>query len=257
LDWRELQFSLYVRFGRQILGKVLSAEEDAAIKVPTDEKIEEYKSAILARHNLLHDVWCSMDGLKLKIQRPPDNNTQNNFYNGWTHDHYVSGVFVFAPDGTIPICCFNMPGCMHDSKIAEVGNVYKKLERVYILTGGKCTADSAFSSKKPFILKTGVVIARDRNSFVQDVLLQQQTTSMRQTAEWGMRGLQASFPRLKDRIIYEEHGERKLMMKVCILLHNLRARRVGISQIRNVYMDHLNTNAEQYFTTALEQNLQS
>ena len=66
---------------------------------------------------------------------------------------------------------------------------------------------------------------------------------MRQSAEWGMRALQASFPRLKDRFIYEENGERRLMMKMCILLHNLRARRVGINQIRSVYLSALEANA--------------
>ena len=35
-----------------------------------------------------------------------------------------------------------------------------------------------------------------------------QATSMRQAAEWGMRAIQSSFPRLKDTFVYEETGER-------------------------------------------------
>ena len=93
-----------------------------------------------------------MDGLKLHIQRTRDNNTQKNFYNGWTHDHYVTAVFTFTPDGTIPICCYNVPGSVHDSKIAEWGNIYKKLENVHERLGGaRCAADSAFSKRRaPF-----------------------------------------------------------------------------------------------------------
>ena len=72
-----------------------------------------------------------MDGLKLYLQQAGDSTTQNNFYNGWTHDHYVSAVLVFCPDGTIPIACFNVPGSVHDSTIAEWGNIYGKLENVY------------------------------------------------------------------------------------------------------------------------------
>ena len=49
-----------------------------------------------------------MDGLKLYLQQAGDATTQNNFYNGWTNDHYVTSVFVFCPDGTIPICCYNV-----------------------------------------------------------------------------------------------------------------------------------------------------
>ncbi len=62
---------------------------------------------------------------------------------------------------------------------------------------------------------------------------------MQQSAEWGMRGFQASFPRMKDRFDYEECGERRIVMKLYVLLFNLRSRLVGINQIRNVYMPWL------------------
>jgi DDE superfamily endonuclease len=248
--------SMYIRFARRILIKVLQAEDDAAIKLPSDKKVEEYKAAIANRHPLLQNVWCSMDGLKLRLHRPADGITQNMFYNGWTHDHYVSAVFVFCPDGTIPMCCFNVPGSIHNSKIAEWGNIYKKLRKVYERTGGICTADSAFSMRcSLFILKTGGFLATNNAAeFARWVHLNRQTTSMRQTAEWGMRSMQASFPRLKDRIVYEEHGERKLIMQLCILLHNLCARRVGINQIKSVYMESLNVNANEYFANQVLEN---
>jgi hypothetical protein len=67
---------------------------------------------------------------------------------------------------------------------------------------------------------------------------------MGQSAEWGMRSLQASFPRIKDRMIYEEHGERRVNLKMLILLFNLRARKVGINQLKNVYMVPLNDDAQ-------------
>ena len=74
-----------------------------------------------------------------------------------------------------------------------------------------------------------------------------EATSMRQSAEWGMRAFQALFPRVKDRIEFESIGQRKLMMKVMILLFNLRARRVGINQILNVYMPSLNVNVNELY----------
>jgi hypothetical protein len=60
-----------------------------------------------------------------------------------------------------------------------------------------------------------------------------------------MRALQSSFPRLKERLIYEEYGERRIIMKLYILLYNLRARKVGINQIKNVYLNALESNADQ------------
>lgn len=247
--------SAYLRFGRRILIKILQTDDYAKITIPSDEKIREYCNTIQQRHPALTNVWCTMDGLKLRLQAAGNNKIQGNFYNGWTHDHYVSAVFVFCPDGTIPICCYNVPGCVHDSKIAEWGNIYTKLESVYERTGSKCTVDSAFSlSNKPYLIKSSQghpVEAQDLETYRQQRELNSQATSMRQAAEWGMRAIQSSFPRLKDRFIYEEFGERKIIMTMIILLYNLRARRVGINQIKNVYMPALNVDANAYFVDPL------
>ena len=60
-----------------------------------------------------------------------------------------------------------------------------------------------------------------------------------QSAEWGMHSIQSSFPRLKDTFVYEEGGERRIILKMVVLLNNLRARMVGINQIKNFYMSQL------------------
>ena len=54
-----------------------------------------------------------------------------------------------------------------------------------------------------------------------------------------MRAFQASFPRLKDRLIYEERGERRLILELALLLFNYRTNKVGLNQIRNTYMEWL------------------
>ena len=81
---------------------------------------------------------------------------QERFYNGWTHDHYVTSVFCFCPDGTIPIAFFNVPGSVHDSQVAELGKIYGKLEHVYNTSGGKCCVDSSFGNiEREYLLKLG------------------------------------------------------------------------------------------------------
>ena len=143
--------NMYLRFSRQILVQILLQEPDSHIKVPMEESIRQYQHVIQEKHPALEGVWCAMDGIKLYLQQAGDSTIQNNFYNGWTHDHYVSAVLVFCPDGTIPIACFNVPGSVHDSTIAEWGNIYGKLEKVYNSpVTGKCVVDSAFSKKKTF-----------------------------------------------------------------------------------------------------------
>ncbi len=66
---------------------------------------------------------------------------------------------------------------------------------------------------------------------------------MRQAVERGMRAIQSSFPRLKDTFIYEDTGECRILMTMVCLLYNLCARTVGINQIKNVFMKHLNEDA--------------
>jgi hypothetical protein len=66
---------------------------------------------------------------------------------------------------------------------------------------------------------------------------------MRQAAEWGMRNIQSSFPRLKDRFVYEEGGEQRRVLKMIVLLYNLCAHLVGINQIRSVYLACLTIDA--------------
>ena len=59
--------------------------------------------------------------------------------------------------------------------------------------------------------------------------------------------IQTSFPQLKDRFEYEERGERRIYLKMLILLYNMHARMVGINQIRNTYMRHLRRDANEEF----------
>ena len=60
--------SMYLRFGRRILVRVLKQNVLSRISVPSPEKIHEFCQAVQERHPTLADVWCTMDGLKLMWQ---------------------------------------------------------------------------------------------------------------------------------------------------------------------------------------------
>lgn len=232
--------SRLIRFGRHILLNVLKNSSSGRIQLPSESEIEEYIAAVAQRHPLLGEerVWAAMDGLKLLLEAAGDPVVQNMFFNGWTHDHYVTCVFLFAPDGTIVAMVINAPGTFHDSLIADWGKVYQKCERMNELYGGKVAVDSAFCARRGnFLIKSSQNTNACKKS--HEYKLQREATSMRQTSEWGMRGMQGSFPRLKDRIKYEEGGERRIILELCARLYNFRAREVGINQIRTVYMPNL------------------
>jgi hypothetical protein len=189
-----------------------------------------------------------MDELKLFLQTAGNTYIQERFYNGWTHDHYVTSIFCFCSDGMIPISFFNVPGSVHNSQVAEFGNTYNKLEEVHHLYGAKWCVDLAFGHvMRAYLYKLCQDLlgpnAPTHELRKLDLCKKRQATSARQTAEWGIRMCQTSFPWVKNRFVYEERGERHICLKMLVLLFNMRTRMDGNNQIRNTYMKHLTRNA--------------
>ena len=59
-------------------------------------------------------------------------------------------------------------------------------------------------------------------------------TSLRQASEWGMRGLQGSFPRCKKRLPTNNY-QRRQILEAIIFIHNFWTEVVGFSQIKTVF----------------------
>ena len=119
--------SLWLRFGQRVLVRILRNHPKARVQMPDGTEIESFKKAINDKYPTLTNVWASMDGLRLYLQQAGRqegrSNVQNHFYNGWTHDHYVS-IFLFSPDGKIRKYFLNAPGCWHDSTLANASGMY-------------------------------------------------------------------------------------------------------------------------------------
>jgi len=168
----------YLLFGKRIIIKVLRNHLMAQVKIPS-EKIAENKEMVYNSHPNLHDVWCTMDGLKITLKQSGDALVQEQYYNGWTHDHYVFSDLL----------------------------LYDKLELVYERDGGKCTVDSAFGNvTTDYFIKSLQELIHIEDHQEQGVA--RDATSMRQSAEWGTRAFQCLMPRIKDRIKFETRGER-------------------------------------------------
>lgn len=87
----------YICFGIRILIVVLRQMADAAINLPLIEQIiDSYKEAVSAKYPLLDGVWCTMGGLKLMLECARESAVQNQYYNRWTCDHYISAVFLLV-----------------------------------------------------------------------------------------------------------------------------------------------------------------
>lgn len=192
-------------------------------------------------------MYCVCDGLKLKLQQAGNVKIQTKFYNGWMHDHFVSNVLVFAPNGKVIACALNAPGSYHDSTVASYGNIYSRLAKAWEESQGKCVVDSAFSSGSyPFLIQSGDEATKNAST-AEELRLAAQGTSARQSAEWGMRALQGTFPRLKARLYYEERGERSLIISSIIYMFNFRTSTLRLNQLFQVYMPALEVEATTIF----------
>ena len=69
------------------------------------------------------------------------------------------------------------------------------------------------------------------------LLLDRQATSILQLRKWGMRIIEGSFSRLKDTLMFEEMGDRKVILQLMVHLYNFQTAQVGINQIMNSYRD--------------------
>ena len=69
----------YLLFAKRILVKVLSDDPRANVRIPSSEKIEEYKAIVRSRHTFLTNVWCTMDGFKLTLEQSGDAIIQERF----------------------------------------------------------------------------------------------------------------------------------------------------------------------------------
>ncbi len=191
--------------------KCLNRCKDARVQIPSDTKLQECAPSVKSQHPDFDDIQCTMDDMKNPIQSDLYTEIQIMFYNSWQSGNYATYVFVFAADGTIPICCFNLPGLTHDSTAADSGFMYVKLGRVYHKTGLKRPVDSASRCKEsPYLLKSihDDLYACGCGLDQREVL----ATYMHQATEWGMCAFQSMFPRVKDTIAYEENNESKIML---------------------------------------------
>lgn len=151
-------------------------------------------------------------------------------YNGWTHDHYVNNVFLFAPSGLIIPCTLNCPGAMHDSQICDFGGVYDRQEEYFERCGGRGEVDSAFCRGDfPYLIKS----SQDESfsNGPKEVVMLRQSKVLRKAAEWVMRVFQGSFPRMRDRFIYDDNWERKAVLWTIVFLFNICSLLVLINHI--------------------------
>ena len=203
---------------------------------PDEEKMAEYATMIQLREPVAHDVIGFMDGVAVLSECTSETIEQNAMYSGYYSDTVVNNVIAYGADGKVFLCAINFPGSWHDGSICtnilpfireRIGSYKVCVDQGFPRSGdadgvlvGPISRRSA--SRLSPILRDYVL--RLSNSYV----------SLRQASEWGMRGLQGSFPRFKKRLPSDK-SKRKRILQSIIYIHNFRTHIIGCNQIKTVF----------------------
>jgi DDE superfamily endonuclease len=101
-------------------------------------------------------------------------------------------------------------------------------------------------------MKDGTRLPSDPQARKEMLAMDRQLLSYRQTAEWGNRALQGCFGRLRIPLEINYSERRGDLLECCSRLCNLRTRRVGINQIRSVYMPVWTANEQEQIWSSFE-----
>ena len=182
------------------------------------------------------DVIGFMDGVSFTTECTDERVEQNAYYCGYDCDTMVNNVFIFGPDGTIFFCAINYPGSWADGTLTArfFAHIKQQIGR------HKICVDQGFPRSGE---ASGILVgpipersARRLHPAVRDNLLRLSNvyTSLRQASEWGMRGMQGTFPRCKKRLP-SDRVKRRLVIESIVFINNFRTHIVGLNQISTVF----------------------
>ncbi len=208
----------------------------AKIEFPSPEKMALFASMVQIREAAIDDVIGFMDGVALKTECTSERVTQNAFYSGYECDTTVNNVFTYGPDGKVFLAAINFPGSWADGSLCArfLDSIRRRIGHYKI-----CVDQGFPRSGDAWNILVGPMnerSARRLHPTMREYMLRVSNVyvSLRQSSEWGMRALQASFPRFKKRLP-SDAKQRRLVIQSIILTHNFRTCIVGRNQINTVF----------------------
>jgi len=208
----------------------------ARVKFPTEEKMQQYAEMIRHREPSVTDVIGFMDGVSFTTECTDERVEQNAYYCGYDCDTMVNNVFIFGPDGKIFFCAINYPGSWADGTLTArfFSHIKQRIGR------HKICVDQGFPRSGE---ASGILVGpipersvRRLHPALHDNLLRLSNvyTSLRQASEWGMRGMQGTFPRCKKRLP-SDRVKLRLVIESIVFINNFRTHIVGLNQISTVF----------------------
>jgi len=186
----------------KLVVKKLKRHPLARVQWPDEEKMAEYAQLIHQREPAVDDVIGFMDGVSLTSECTSEPLVQNSMYSGYHSDTMVNNLLAYAPDGKVIFCAINFPGSWHDGSITAnvLPYIRKKIGtyKMCVDQGLPRTGDAIDVLVGPISRAQAYRLAPNLRPYL--LRLSNVYVSLRQASEWGMRGLQGTFPRCKKRL---------------------------------------------------------
>jgi hypothetical protein len=223
----------------KLVVKNLKRHPLARVCFTNTEQLEYYAQLIHEQEPAVDDVIGFMDGVSLISEFTSEPVGQNSMYSGYHGDTMVNNLFAYGPDGRVIFCVINFPGSWHDGSITAniLPYIHKKIGTYKI-----CVDQGLPRNSDALDILVGPIRRAQAYRLAPNLwpyLLSQSNVyiSLRQASEWGMRGLQGSFPQCKKRLPGNPLLH-KLVIQSIVLVHNFRTETVGFNQIKTVF-DHI------------------
>jgi hypothetical protein len=174
----------------------------ARVKFPNRDKTREYAAMVQVRETLVDDIIGFMDGISFPAECTDDCITQNAMYCGYNCDTMVNNVFAYDPDEKVFFAAINFPGSWADG--SSTSRFLHQMKR-RMLSYKICNDQGFPQSGDAYGTFVGPITKRAARCLHHDVcnyllLILNVHTLLHQASEWGMRGLQGTFPRCKKRL---------------------------------------------------------
>jgi hypothetical protein len=176
--------------------KKLKRHPLASIRFPNAEQLEYYAQLIHEREPAAVDVIGFMDGVSLSSECTSKPVVQNSMYSRYHSDTMVNNLFAYGLDGRVIFCAINFPGSWHDDSI--MANILPYIRnkigtyKMCIDQGLPRSGDALDILVGPISCTQAYQIAPNLHPYL--LHLSNIYVSLCQASEWGMRGLQGTFP---------------------------------------------------------------
>jgi len=214
----------------------LRYHRSARVKFPNEAKMQEFAAMIELREPIAKDVIGFMDGVSMASECTDERLTQNAYYCGYDCDTMVNNIFAYGPDGKVFFCAINYPGSWADGTLTRrfLPHIKKRIGeyKICVDQGFPRSGDASGILVGPVPERSARRLHRDMRDHL--LALSNVYTSLRQASEWGMRGLQGSFPRCKKRLPSNSLMRRRVIESI-VLIHNFRTECIGLNQIKTVF----------------------